>query len=266
MSASFKHRCPFCDRPAKLTKEHIWSKWTRRLLKYNQPKHQHARVEWSAESARVTYARTYGGDARNRSPKAACQDCNNGWMSELDDEAKPFLIPLIKGKAALLDVEAQQMVAAWIAMKTMAAEYFEPERIAVPLSERQYMRRHARTPDNWRIWIGHYERGGDWSGQWVHGTAGAGSERVPPRDSDRPNTQVTTFVIGNLYTNVISSEVPSIVEYARLGPAGRKLLAPIWPIQEAFVAWPTNALNDQDAEICATALFDELREKLGVAP
>ena len=257
MTKPFKHRCAMCDLPAKLSKEHIWSKWTRTLIQHDVKQHQHMQIVWGPEGPTES-RRTYGGDARNRSPRAVCADCNNGWMSRLETAAKPFVIMLIKGERAILDAEAQRLVASWIALKSMVAEYFEPEKVAVSSSERQYLRDQLKPPENWRIWIGNYERG-TWMGQWTHGVVGVHSERSPARDLNRPNTQATTFVVGHLYANVFSSEVRSLVDGASLGNIGLTKLAEIWPIREQVIAWPTNPLGDTDARICATALHDELR-------
>src|SRR5258708_4298952 len=202
MTTPFKHRCAFCDEPAKLTKEHLWPKWTRKHLRYSGQRHQQAFIVWGDEGT-TERRRTYGGDARNSGPKAPCGACNGGWMGGVEIAAQPFLTPLIKGNSIILGEAGQKAVATWVTMKTMVAEYFDPKQIAVPLEERQYLRDHLRPPDNWRIWIGNYERE-KWAGQWAHGAAGVHSIRTPTRNLDRPNTQSTTFVVGHLYANVFS--------------------------------------------------------------
>ena len=98
--------------------------------------------------------RTYGWDPRNSTIKSVCHECNNGWMSSLDDAGKSILSLLIKGEAAFLDVDSQKLIATWVAMKTMVGEFFDPVKAAVPLSERQFLRDRRQPPDNWIIWIG----------------------------------------------------------------------------------------------------------------
>jgi hypothetical protein len=39
--------------------------------------------------------------------KTVCAKCNNGWMSNIEKEAKPSLTPMIEGEAITLDRTAQ---------------------------------------------------------------------------------------------------------------------------------------------------------------
>jgi hypothetical protein len=54
-----------------------------------------------------------------------CKKCNCGWMSKLEDEAKPLLLPLIQGTRSLstLDSAERLLLARWTA-KTAYAWYF----------------------------------------------------------------------------------------------------------------------------------------------
>jgi hypothetical protein len=182
MSATTKRGCIFCDEPTKLTKEHLWSKWIRQLVRHDASKHEQTNQVFNISAVDRT-AKTIAGDVRNRGIKAVCGKCNSGWMSSIEERAKPALRPLTKGAPAFLNRDSQSDVATWIAMKTMVAEYFDPTKIAIPLSERQFLRDNRRAPDaNWRIWIGNYERT-KWGAQLVHGSHGiAPSISVAGRD------------------------------------------------------------------------------------
>jgi hypothetical protein len=81
----------------------------------------------------------------------------------------------------------------------------------------------------------------------------AQNDSTPPY----PNTQATTFTVGQLYVHAMSSAYPKTIEkwYWGLGPApltGR-LLAPIHPRKESLIGWPPTALNDRSAEDIAAA-------------
>jgi hypothetical protein len=69
-----------------------------------------------------------------------------------------------------------------------------------------------------------------------------------------PNTQVTTFVVGELYVHVMSSvDQDSIKGWAtRLSHAERRLVS-VLPATESFVAWPPRSLTDRDADAIASA-------------
>jgi hypothetical protein len=254
-------RCIFCNEPKKLSKEHLWSKWTRQLVKHDALQHEHKNQVFRITGIDRT-ERTYGGDARNRGIRAVCKECNSGWMSSIEEWARPALEPLIKGEHAFLDHDSQRAVATWIAMKAMVAEYFDPSRVAIPLSERQFLRDHRKPPEaNWRIWIGNFARD-KWAGHWAHSYMGiAPLESIANRPPEVANTQTTTFVVGKLYAHIFSSEIVRLVEMAALGRRTLILLAQAWPIREDFIAWPTSPMNDTDADKIAVAIFNDLRTR-----
>jgi hypothetical protein len=109
------------------------------------------------------------GDPLRSTVKVVCVDCNNQWLSDIQNRAKPVLIPLIKGERTGLGHEAQRRVAAWCAMATMTAEFIDrdPNTITVPQSDRDLLRNNGTVPPGWRIWLAHYRRY-KWPAQWVH--------------------------------------------------------------------------------------------------
>jgi hypothetical protein len=187
-------KCIFCDAPKKLTKEHLWSKWTGQIVFHDAAKHEHATQVFNLSGVDRT-VKTYGSDARNRSIRSVCEECNNGWMSSIEEWAKPSLEPLIKGTSGLFGPDVQRSVATWIAMKAMVGEYFDPARAAITLGERQFLRDLRHPPKaNWRIWIGNFDRQ-KWAGHWAHSAMGiAPSKGIAQRKPEIPNTQTTTFV------------------------------------------------------------------------
>ena len=49
---------------------------------------------------------------------AACEECNQGWMSKLEDRAKPVLTPLIQGTPTRLEPHVLETICFW-ALKTI---------------------------------------------------------------------------------------------------------------------------------------------------
>jgi hypothetical protein len=240
MKPPLNRKCIFCDQPKKLTKEHLWSKWTRQLVSHDMLKHEYADQVFKVNGV----------------------DRSFRWMSSWDDAGKPVLSLLIKGDSAFLDASSQKLIATWIAMKTMVGEFYDPAKAAVPLRERQFLRDRRQPPDNWKIWIGNYTRD-KWAGEWVHSAIGIDSAQgIARRRTKIPNTQTTTFVVGKLYAHIFSSEILDIIEGITLGKIGLEKLAQIWPIRESFVGWPTNALDDVDADMIAISIFLSLKNTL----
>ena len=57
-----------------------------------------------------------------------CGDCNSGWLNQIQQTARPLLLPLFEGRAHRIDGDAQSKIAAWIAMATMTGEYLSQTR------------------------------------------------------------------------------------------------------------------------------------------
>lgn len=77
--------------------------------------------------------RTRSGEPQSGRLRVVCASCNNGWMSDLQQEAKPHLLPLIKGETYLLHRNAQKTLAAWIAMFAMVAEHVDKTGTRIPI-------------------------------------------------------------------------------------------------------------------------------------
>ena len=112
--------------------EHLWSEWIHKLVPKTKKFHiQETRPQWiSLNAPNLPPYRLIRreGDPVTKRLKVVCErHCNNGWMSRLEEEAKPCLTKLIKGEMASLNPQEQDGVAAWAAMKIIVAEFSAPE-------------------------------------------------------------------------------------------------------------------------------------------
>jgi hypothetical protein len=205
-----------------------------------------------------TTVKKRGGDPRGQTVKSVCGRCNNEWMSKLQERAKPLLIPLVRGETITLSPEAQEIIAAWVAMFVMVAENAEPTKIAISQWHRTYFYATRTVPDHWGIWIGNYQRG-HWVGHLVHNVAPITLPSNIPKPNDAglypPNTQTTTFVVGQLYVHAGSTSLPEAFEFVGAGTAR---LTRIWPVNDAVI-WPPPVLSDQEADIIANAFFNRVQ-------
>lgn len=183
-------------------------------------------------------------------------------MSRLQERAKPLVQTLATGKPVILGTRDQRTLALWCVMAAMNAEFLNPGRTAIsPLDRALLMNDRLRT-DNWKIWIGNYLRE-EWVGSWIHNMMPISSkDRVHPFDGGfpLPNTHTTTLVFGRLYVHVFGCEHPDIVRKISLGGRAESVIVQIWPITEANVAWPPEAMTDQDADNLAVAITSKLDE------
>lgn len=199
------------------------------------------------------------GDPASRKLRVVCERCNNGWMSRLQDKAKPVLIPLLTNKRWQLDLESQKTLASWITMFCLVYSQCAPQGCA---SYEEDFRKFASAQDPfnwWLISIGMYT-GNDWrtrietySSFVKYGYGSPFQPKTPPR----VNTEATTAVIGNLLIHTFfSAEYP--VRILREGYPGSTFhqefnLYQIWPPARTEISPTCRVINDTDATRIARA-------------
>ena len=57
-------------------------------------------------------------------------------MRERENLTRPILLPIIQGLPAIMDRAAQEKLAAWFVMKSMVAEFSQPDDVATPQKSR----------------------------------------------------------------------------------------------------------------------------------
>jgi len=142
--------CVFCERDGKLTREHVWPQWVR-------PSLDHPDGAGTATRTIIrpggTEERSYKARPANVVVRSVCEECNGGWMSELEQRAKSVLLPMVEDRGPVtLGATDAETVATW-AIKTalVAGSEFDP------LIPRQFYAEfyEARAPfGKVRVWIG----------------------------------------------------------------------------------------------------------------
>jgi hypothetical protein len=254
-------RCIFCDLPNKMSSEHIWGRWIKDYVRADRKKHHiHLTRIPAPELPNISELRIRAGDPLRANVHVVCQDCNSKWLSQIQEQTKPILIPLLQGKKSALGPTTQAQLAKWCTMATMTGEFIDRDPIGqgVSLAERQMLWKKSAIPTGWRIWIARYRRN-RWKGEWVHLAVpildAENSVGLKAGDHAPPNTQTTTFVIGELYVHVMSSSQHPDLTAKWLWPAFSRLsrlLIQIWPPKESFIAWPPESLTDRDADTIPT--------------
>jgi hypothetical protein len=240
--------CIFCGRPG-VTKEHIWADWLAPYLPRGQINHERL-SETAYQTHVVQEIKKQSGSSQSGTVRVVCRECNNGWMSALQNAAKPILVPLLKGERAALFKKAQNTLAAWTAMFTMVAEFQSrtPRRVAIPAAHRRHLMDTRTVPSDWKIWVGCYERQ-SWPRVYVHNTLPVSSESGSVHQTDDglplPNTQTTTFVVGKLYVHVLSTAIRGGINRQRILMSS---IAQLWPFKTSPVGWPRTPLTDDEAE------------------
>ena len=243
--------CIFCGSDD-LSREHVWADWLKTYIKKDALNHR--RMDATLHPTISEYERRkVSGDLRSHSLKVVCRSCNSGWMSRLQNQAKPYLLPLLKGEPVSIEVGGQEIISAWITMFVMVAEYFNPDKVSTSQEQRQRFFDDPKCPVNWKIWIGDFDRK-NWPALLVHFALPISSPEHVLKTTDnglpRPNTQTMTFVVGRLYVHVCASVTDLFVNWT-IADSG--LLALICPAQQRVVPWPMKTLSDRDADSIAAA-------------
>jgi len=101
--------CIFCGGRVN-SKEHAWPNWLVKLLKQTADE----QVATDAQFAGGEVKRWVGVDAAIKFKNVCQTTCNGGWMSELEDRARPILTDMLMGKPVTLSATQQLTVSAWL--------------------------------------------------------------------------------------------------------------------------------------------------------
>jgi hypothetical protein len=151
-----KH-CVFCGSSGTMSKEHIFGKW---LLEYSEQSERAPHVSGGINTVLHVQGEFV---PSTQVVRAVCRVCNNGWLSELEADAKRALAPILKGQRTELSVSAANRVATWALKTTLVAmlTFSDSEResgVGVPESEYHalFAARMNGLPAETRAWMGRY--------------------------------------------------------------------------------------------------------------
>src|SRR5688572_6679457 len=113
--ADSKRVCMFCG-GTPVTLEHHFAQWIQPYV--------------PAERGTSAFLMTPGAPTQKRggsrsaaavAMKMACGPCNNGWMRDIEDLARPILGPMILGRAVQLGLVEQEIISAWLVKSALAS-------------------------------------------------------------------------------------------------------------------------------------------------
>lgn len=250
--APLPKRCIFCDAKAKLSKEDFFPQWFREIYPASQEAQKarlNAEISWHEPDpetggvlVRIAKSRlARPGDLADQTLKVVCEPCNNGWMSRLQQAAKPHLLPYIMGKWPRPNRLARKVISSWATMFSMVIEFADgPSRI-VPLVERNTFSKDLRPPIGSFIWAGRLA--GDVP-YWFHRRALRLASSV--RDQGPANTSLTTITLGHLLLQVYLTTTDREI----MDPKQRAMdehLSPLWPLNLKAPRHHTLLIRDEDA-------------------
>lgn len=242
----------FCGAPPPLTEEHVWSQW----LAAEVPDLGHFGMEVTGIFGDQGSFRRQRRKPSSVKPKIVCADCNNGWMSQLQERAKPDLVPLFRGEVTTLDQEAQARVASWLAMTAYTAAWANRDHggWAIPQDHRTELCATGHPPVRSQIWIAPCSHDDRPPGTPAYGLryrlirldhldAATGAGVVVPA---RP-AYAAALSVGNLAALVFGHTYePGIHHVLRFRGLFELALKAVWPAANPLVAFPVDAVLDYD--------------------
>jgi hypothetical protein len=217
--------CAFCPHSAKMSAEDVLPKWMHPLFAGNGVmRFQTAQQQWTVPTAHIDWR-----------AKVVCKNCNNTWMSRIEDEhGKPVLTPLIEGdKVVSIGQTAARSIAIWAfktavvmdhAHKLLGQPYFSYE-------ERAAFRKTLIIPNDSAVWVGNF------SGHRykIKSETGQNSGHIAP---DQALTMfVFTCAIGCLVIQFGHARTSRPVIFEPK-PGFEYIMAPIWPDLYPNLTWP----------------------------
>lgn len=253
-------RCIFCGSP-KVTREHVFSRWLHRFLPTRPNRRSNVRIAVDhkgridlADDLKLNFP------LRDWQIKCVCGNykgcCNNEWMRDLEDLARPIIEPMLHGVRLRLSEADQKTIATWAILKVMVVHHR-----FVHHMQRKQMREKREPPRYWSVWISNFSGRTD-DGHWLVRPLSfnvTGSRRRPNRTGAVPNSHATTQIIKNLLLiHVVKLPLDSFgAEWRFRDQAGAPLkgaVLRIWPPTGQSLLWPQNPLNVQEALVVADAV------------
>lgn len=243
--------CAFCSgRP--LTREHVWPDWVRRLVADAPAMPYRRRMEFESRTLeeREFLLRPFA-----LTVKAVCGVCNNGWMSRLEEAAKPLLMPGLHGRGKRLSPGGQQVLATWAFKSALVFGLTHRWPRGVPDEHYDHLLQHGRPPEQCVIWMGAYNGPEPAFVQLAGMAISRPGERVTSQS--RPNVYVFTLTMGPILLQVFASADAEAFDVTNAHYRDPRLRA-IWPTSETFDWTPDGGLVAGELQRYADAIYDEL--------
>jgi hypothetical protein len=236
--------CIFCGSAGPLTREHVFPRWLRELFPdLGEADYLRRLVTFTTDQSHQRPGRPFDVVVRD-----VCADCNNGWMSALEAQAKPVLTPMLRDEPKTLTVIEQHLVATWATktMLTMQGANIGGERVVSPERYEWFCQKQTPLPGS-HVWLCRYSDRTRWPlsvHQWGMTVVGEGD--VAPQQGDPMNGFGVVFAIGPLAFWLFGYDLPGELRTSA-GSDDEHLL--IWPALGPDVRWPPPVTLEREAQL-----------------
>ena len=158
-------------------------------------------------------------------------------MSAIENEAAPFLEPMIRGNPVVLGAEAQRAIASWLALKAIVYRYTQSPLRPVSADTLRYFHRHHLPPQDWYILIMKYI-GESPARMSLHTWDVMRTTGQTLRFSVRRYRMLMLIAMGYFAGELVAFEKPMKAIRVRREGWGLQLWPPTAPGDERRIHWP----------------------------
>lgn len=237
--------CIFCGQRGKKSKEHIWPVWMHEYLgKEGDGNHVRESTTFKNREHIEGSKLERQGYLFSTKFRVVCRSCNNGWMSQLEEDTKPVLVKLMKGDKLKLQKADQRLLSRWIAMKVITGEHAEKGLHVTQKDDRLSLKEKGIIPEYFAIYISTHAT--DAASGWLRisntiSTSISGPN--PPLRGLKRNTQSVAIICGKVFIYVFATREKGI-ESAKF--IKMNSLECIHPMDNSELTWPTKKQTSQE--------------------
>lgn len=229
--------CGFCGGPG-VTQEHVWPDWLRKVVLESRGGGKGKK--FGAEIERGGKRKRFRAEKLETKVGMPCEACQNGWMSALENEVKPFLTGMVfPGDKTPLNSGHQLALVRWAIKTAMVYEFTATEEKYFSSEERLAFKERFEIPENVWIWAARYD-----GIKPIHGL----QHRARERERLAPAAYCLTLATGFLILQVFGyrKEGEEIGMYAAITP--KTALLKLWPpTRVEWLEWPPRRrINDDE--------------------
>jgi hypothetical protein len=203
--------CPFCqDRSVRLSKEDIYPKWLlRELSRRGAGVRKHGRLTTKIIGPTIP----------------VCRDCNNTWMSTIENDVKDLITALVD-QTRVIDRREQELLALWATKVALLLDAASDNPV-IPRGFGHDLRIHKRPHAGVHVWTAAYVEPTD--------TLAVRTWRIMAEDEDRVTGLLITFTIPKIAFQVFFPFFDG--ELARLEDFADSVFR-LWPPEGRAIDWP----------------------------
>lgn len=240
--------CVFCGLHGPRSEEDVVSKWIQRTLNIT------SEITIRAGSTGMNGSTDKTGRARHLVVTVrdmVCRECNNIWMSQLENRVRDLLVPALTHQRGIeLDESQQRDLAKWAVMKVFLMEHSSRQfrsHLRTQMgylatgAELAWLSKHDGPPPRSRVWLGAFDAENRHA---VTIQSRLGTSAPTPRASSSISAHITTLTLGYLLfqvatTDFVLADAQSLPDFPLDPPwPYSEALSRIWPHKHPVVKWP----------------------------